>query len=394
MTHVFHRHLRVNAPDRGVGARHVHPRRGRQGVPRRLRRRGGLLPRSRPPGRAGRDPRAGGQARLRAHQLLHLRARRGAGRPADPHRPRGHEPRLHRLRRIRGGRGVAQDGAPVLRRDRAAATVAVRRPPAELPRQHARRARRRRQRMAAPPVRAAPDRRRARVAVLSVPRPAAGRDVGGLWPPARRRARHDPPAPRTGQGDRVRRRDRRRRDRRRARAGARLLQGGARGLRPPRGAADPRRGHGGHGPLRLAARLRAGGHRPRPDHDREGPGRRLPADRGRAGAAAHRRRDERRQRLLPARPHLPRPPGRLRRGARRAARDRARRAAVAGAAPRRDPGDDAARAVRQPPARRRHPRTRPVLRHRARRRPHHEGAVRPGAASCTPASSAKAWRGA
>ena len=91
-------------------------------------------------------------------------------------------------------------------------------------------------------VRAAADRRRARLAVLPVPRPAPGETPEAY---GRRLADELDATIRrlgTGQGDRVRRRDRRRRDRRRARAGARLLQGGARGLRPPRRAADPRRG--------------------------------------------------------------------------------------------------------------------------------------------------------
>ena len=50
------------------------------------------------------------------------------------------------------------------------------RPAPELPRQHARRARGRRQCVAAAPVRAAADRRDARVAVLRIPRPARRRD--------------------------------------------------------------------------------------------------------------------------------------------------------------------------------------------------------------------------
>ncbi len=131
------------------------------------------------------------------------------------------------------------------------------------------------------------------------------------------------------EGDRVRRRDRGRRDGGRADAGARVLQGGARGLRPSRVPPDPGRGDVRYGPHRHAARLRAGRCRARPPGDREGAGRRLPADRRRAGPGTDRRRDGKGERLLPARPHLSRPPGRLRGGARRAERDRARRAARA-----------------------------------------------------------------
>ena len=61
--------------------------------------------------------------------------------------------------------------------------------------------------------------------------------------------------------------------------------------------------------------------------DREGAGRRLSADRRRAGAEEDRRCDVAGQRLLPARPHLSRPCGRLRGGARGAEGDRARRSA-------------------------------------------------------------------
>ena len=157
---------------------------------------------------------------------------------------------------------------------------------------------------------------------------------------------------------------------------------GARDLRPPRRAADPRRGDVRHGPHRHAARLRAGGRRARPHGDRQGPGRRLPADRRRAGAAADRRRDVGRQRLLPARPHLPRPPGRLRRGARRAAGDRARRPARA------RPRARAPRfAARLREAFGDHPHVGDIrgrgllLGRRAGGRPRDQGAVRPGAAA-------------
>ena len=74
--------------------------------------------------------------------------------------PAGHEPCLFRQRRLGGDRGGAEDGAPVLRRDRPAAAQPLHRAPPELSRQHARRAGGRRQRVAARAVRAAPDRRR------------------------------------------------------------------------------------------------------------------------------------------------------------------------------------------------------------------------------------------
>ena len=69
------------------------------------------------------------------------------------------------------------------------------------------------------------------------------------------------------------------RDRRRGAAGRGLFQAHPRDLRPLRRAADPRRGDVRHGPNRHAARLRAGRHRARPDDHRQGPRRRLPADR-------------------------------------------------------------------------------------------------------------------
>ena len=88
---------------------------------------------------------------------------------------------------------------------------------------------------------------------------------------ARRRQRH-----------RFRRRDGGRRHPRRGPGGARLFQARARHLRPPRHSADSRRGDVRHGPHRHAARLRAGGHQPRPDGDRQGARRRLCADRRRS----------------------------------------------------------------------------------------------------------------
>ena len=61
-------------------------------------------------------------------------------------------------------------------------------------------------------------------------------------------------------------------------------------LRPLRRAAHPRRGDVRHGPHRHAARLRAGRRRARPDDDRQGARRRLPADRRGAAEPAHLRR--------------------------------------------------------------------------------------------------------
>ena len=169
-----------------------------------------------------------------------------------------HEPRLLRQRRLRGDRGGAEDGAPVLRRDRPAAAAPLHRAAAELPRQHAGRAGGRRQRMAAAPVRAAADPGDARVAVLRVPRPRADETPEAYGARLVERARGGDRRARRRPGDRVRRRDGGRRHRRRADAGARLLARRARALRPPRHPADPRRGDVRHGPHRHAARLRAG----------------------------------------------------------------------------------------------------------------------------------------
>ncbi len=166
--------------------------------------------------------------------------------------------------------------------------------------------------MAAAAVRAAADRRRARVALLRVSRPARRTRRRGSTASGSR-AELEAKIQELGAdnviafvaetvvgataGARA--------------AGARLFQARARALRPARHPADPRRGHVRHGPHRHPARARAGRHRARPDGDRQGPRRRLPADR----RGARRRRqivDALRagQRLLPARPHLPRPPGR------------------------------------------------------------------------------------
>ena len=104
------------------------------------------------------------------------------------------------------------------------------------------------------------------------------------------------------------------------------------------------------------------------DH-RQGPGRRLPADRRGAGAEEDRRRHVAGQRLLPARPHLPRAPGGLRGGARGAAGDPARRPAGQGARRRRGLRRHAARGAGRASARGRHPRPRLLLGRRAGGRP-------------------------
>ena len=163
------------------------------------------------------------------------------------------------------------------------------RAPPELSRQHARRARGRRQRMAPRAVRAAADRRRPRrrrATSTATGAPArTPEDYGerlGAGARSDDRARSAPNSVIAFVAETVGRRHRGRAD-----AGRRLLQARARGLRPARRAADPRRGDVRHGPHRHAARLRAGRRRARPDGDRQGPRRRLPADR--RGARVRRR---------------------------------------------------------------------------------------------------------
>ena len=205
---------------------------------------------------------------------------------------------------------------------RAAAPPRHRAPP-ELSRQHAGRAGGRRQRMAARAVRAAADRDASRRSPAS--RTASsepGESDGGLRPRAPREAL-EAKILELGADTRhgLRRRDGGRRHRRRGAAGRRLFQAHPRDLRPPRRAADPRRGDVRHGPHRHAARLRAGRHRARPDGHRQGPRRRL---RSRSAPCCCRQQIfdavRRRQRLLPARPHLHGPSAGLRRGASRCRR--------------------------------------------------------------------------
>ena len=153
----------------------------------------------------------------------------------------------------------------------------------------------------------------------------------------------------------------------------------------------PGRGDVRHGPHRHPARLRAGRRGARPAGHRQGPGRRLPADRRGAGAPAHRRGLCHGQRAVPARPHLPRPPDGLRRGAGGAAGDPAATTCSPPCSARARPARAPAGRLRRAPARRRHPRPRPVPGHRTGGRPRQQGALRPGAAGCTRASRPPPW---
>ena len=131
-------------------------------------------------------------------------------------------------------------------------------------------------------------------------------------------------------GERDRRRDRRaaRPGRRRdARPARRLPARGARALRPPRRAADLRRGRDRLRPHRDDVRLRAGARRARLPLPRQGPDRRLPAARrdARRPSASTRASSARHEdvpHVLP-RPHVHRQPARLRGGARQPRRLRA-----------------------------------------------------------------------
>ena len=97
-TRIFHRHLRETYPVAVAGdGVWITDREGKRYIDASRRRRR-LLPRPRPPRRDRGDARADRHARLRAHQLLHHRGRRGAGRASGrATRPPGIEPRLLRL---------------------------------------------------------------------------------------------------------------------------------------------------------------------------------------------------------------------------------------------------------------------------------------------------------
>ena len=176
--------------------------------------------------------------------------------------------------------------------------------------------------------------------------------------------------------------DRRRRDpragaerRRLLRRAGRLLRARARDLRPPRRAAHLRRGHLLVGPARVHVRLRAPRLRARRHHDRQGPDVGRGADgrddrrRARRGAVHGRRR------LVRARLHVRRPPGR---GGGRAGEPRRARARGPLRSRARQRGR-ASRHARQParhPDRRRRARRGLLPRDRARQGPRDEGDVR------------------
>ena len=181
MTHILHRQIGHAYPVAASGQGVVHPRQRRQGVHRRLGRRGGVLPGAFAPGGAGGDARAARHARLCAYQLLHHAGRGGTGRRSGRACPGGHRPRFFRQRRVGGDRGRAQACAPIFRRARRAAAAIRHRPAPELSRHHAGRARGRRARVAAPTICAAADRDPPRVAGLRVSRPRRGRDAASLW---------------------------------------------------------------------------------------------------------------------------------------------------------------------------------------------------------------------
>ena len=239
MTHILHRQLRGTSTFGRGRSRNPHHRRHGQGVHRCVGRRRGLVSRSRPSGRAAGHARADRRACLRTYAILFDAGRRGAGRRPDRPCTGRHLACLSGLGRVGGGRGGAQAGAAILRRDRAAAAPALHRPQAELSRQHAGRARGRRQRMAAPAIRAAADRRRrtcrrvtniATAAPRNRPKPMA-RD----W-----RRELEETIDRLGPDNVIAfvRRNGRRRDRRLPAAGTGLFPPHPRALRPPRHPAD------------------------------------------------------------------------------------------------------------------------------------------------------------
>ena len=281
MSHILHRAANAVVPVAvsGEGVELIDAR--RQALHRRLRRRGGLVPRPRPSRRHRRDAR---QLDALAYAHTSFFTSEVAEELADaPGRGRagGHRARLLRQRRLGGDRGGAQDGAAIFRRERRAAAPPLHRAAPELSRQHAGRARGRRQRMAARAVRAAADRdpshrRRAIAYRACAPKRERRRPMAARSPTSSRTEIRElgPETVIAFVAETVGRRDRRRRA-----AGRRLFQARPRDLRPLRRAADPRRGDVRHGAHRHPARLRAGRHRARPHDDRQGPGRRLSADR-------------------------------------------------------------------------------------------------------------------
>ena len=317
MSHVFHRDPRLKYPVavRGEGA-YLIDRDGK----RYLDASGGAAVSClghRDPAVVARDPaRRLEKLALRAHVVLHQRADGGARRRAD--RARAARDRATRCTSSRGG-SEAIEAALKLARQYFVENGEPQRAPRhraapELSRQHARRARGRRQRLAAQAVRAAADRRRH----VSPCYAYRGKQPGET----RRRVRRAPGATSWKQ---------------RSSSSApksviafvaETVVGATLGAVPPvpgyfkrvREVCDR---HGvllildevmcGMGRMRHAVRLRAGRHRAGPRGGRQGPRRRLPADRRaarRAGKVV--RRDREGQRLLPARPYLHRPRGRLR----------------------------------------------------------------------------------
>ena len=350
MTHILHRQIGGTLP---VAAGGTGPRDRRHRGPslhRCVRWRRRLVPGPRPSRGDGRPARTARPARLCPYGLLHHRGRRTSRRPVDRRRAAGPVACLSGERRIGGHRGLDQDGAAILHRARGAETAPHHRPTAELPRQHAGCAGRRRQRMAARALRTAPGRDAPYRSVLRLPLPGARRIGRGIRPSRCRCAGTEDPRAWGRERPGVRRRDGGRRHCRRGAAGARLLQAHPGDLRSLRRAADPRRGHVRHGPYRHASCLRAGGHRARSHDHRQGAGRRLRADWCGAARPPHLRRFRRRQRLLPARPHLYGAPHGLRGGACGAGDHPARQSSRQREEHGRAAAAPARRAFRQPPA--------------------------------------------
>ena len=292
MNHVFYRSARQTMPVAVSGAGPDHHRSRRQDLHRRIGRRRGLVPRARASQRGARGPATGRRARLCPHQLFHHRGRRAARRRPDRERAArassgsissaAARRRSRRRSRWRGNTswrsasrsaGISSRGARAITatrwaRSRSAATPGGARRTTPLLME---------------------------ISLIIVPAsPIASRSAdeseAGVRRARRRRARTRNPAPRPATPSRPSspRRWSARPPARCRRAG--LLQAHPRDLRPPRRAADPRRGDVRHGPHRHAARLRAGRHRARPHDDRQGPGRRLPADRRDAGVGQDPRR--------------------------------------------------------------------------------------------------------